>query len=123
MATIRKREGARGTRYQALVRLDGVVRTSTFRTKSQARVWAARAESAITEGKHVPTVESKRRTVQELLERYKKSVIPLKRDQRNPERYADFWIEKIGDRKLFKLSRATLVAVRDELRKSGHRAR
>ncbi len=115
MATIRKRDGAKGTRYQALVRLDGVVRTSTFRTKSEAKVWAARAEAAITEGKHVPTVESKRRTVQDLLERYKNSVIPLKRDQRNPERYADFWIEKIGDRKLFKLSRATLVAVRDEL--------
>ena len=115
MATIRKREGAKGARYQALVRLDGVVRTSTFRTKSEAKAWARKAETSITEGKHVPTTESKRRTVRDLLERYKKSVIPKQRDQRNPMRYADFWIGRIGEKKLFKLSRATLVAVRDEL--------
>jgi hypothetical protein len=49
--------------------------------------------------------------------RYKEIVIPSKKDQRNPKRQADFWIDRLGDLKLSRLSPAVLVEVRDELSK------
>jgi len=115
MATIRKRVGAKGTRYNAIVRRDGHVQSATFRTKSEAQKWAARVEAAIAEGKHLPSAESKRRTVKDLLERYKRSEIPKKRDQANPIRYADFWIARLGSLRLHQLTPAAIVEIRDEL--------
>jgi integrase len=115
MATIRKREGPKGVRYMAVVRREGQTRTATFRTKSEAKKWAGLIEAAITKGKHLPNPEAKRRTVRDLLERYKRSEISRKRDQRNPIRYADFWIDRLGHLKLAQLTRAKVVEVRDEL--------
>ncbi len=115
MATIRKRVGSKGTRYMAVVRREGQSCTATFRTKSEAKKWAGITEAAITQGKHLPNPEAKRRTVRDLLERYKRSEIPKKRDQASPTRYANFWIEQIGKLKLARLNRAKLVEIRDEL--------
>jgi hypothetical protein len=55
----------------AVVRREGQSRTATFRTKSEAKKWAGLIEAAITEGKHLPNREAKRKTVRDLLERYK----------------------------------------------------
>lgn len=115
MATIRKRVGPQGIRYMAVVRREGQSCTATFRTKSEAKKWAGVTEAAITKGKHLPTPEAKRRTVRDLLERYKRSEIPKKRDQASPTRYAGFWINRIGDLKLARLNRAEIVEIRDEL--------
>ena len=115
MATIRKRVGPKGTRYMAIVRREGQSSTATFRTKSEARKWSEITEAAITQGKHLPNPEAKRRTVRELLERYKRSEIPRKRDQAKPTQYANFWIDRIGNLKLVRLNPATLVEIRDEL--------
>jgi integrase len=115
MATIRKRVGPKGIRYMAIVRREGQSRTATFRTKSEAKKWAGLIEAEITEGKNLPNTEAKRKTVRDLLERYIRSEIPRKRDQKNPERYANFWIDRIGNLKLAQLTRAKVVEVRDEL--------
>ena len=115
MATIRKRVGPKGTRYMAIVRREGQSSTATFRTKSEAQKWAGVVEATITQGKHLPNPESKRRTVRDLLERYKHSEIPRKRDRSNPTRYVNFWIDRIGDLKLARLNRAQIVEIRDEL--------
>ena len=117
MAQIRKREGKNGTRYMAVVRKDGTSRTATFRTKSEALKWAKTIEVAIDQGKHLPPAESKRKSVRQLVERYKETVIPRQKDQVNPTRHANFWIERLGHLKLNKLTRAALVEVRDELAK------
>ncbi len=101
----------------AVVRREGHSRTATFRTKSEALKWAKKIEVAIDQGKHLPPAESKRRTVRQLLERYKETVIPRQKDQVNPTRHANFWIEQLGDLKLNRLTRAVLVEVRDELAK------
>ncbi len=66
MATIVERVGSKGTRYMAVVRREGQSCTATFRTKSEAKKWAGITEAAITEGKHLPNPEAKRRTVQDL---------------------------------------------------------
>ena len=115
MATIRKRKVKKGYRYTAVVRREGQSSTATFRTKTEAEKWARFIEAEITQGKHLPNPEAKRRTVRDLLERYKRSEIPKKRDQAKPTFYAKFWIERIGNLKLANLNRATLVEIRDEL--------
>ncbi len=115
MAQIRKRAGKKGTRYMAVVRREGQSSTATFRTKSEALKWANTIEVAIDSGKHLAPAESKRRTIRDLMERYKETVIPRQKDQANPTRHANFWIERIGDLKLNRLSSSVLVKVRDEL--------
>ena len=117
MAQIRERKGKRGTRYMAVVRLEGQCRTATFGTKSEARKWAKVIESEIIKGKHLPPTESKRKSVRDLMQRYIDTVIPGQKDQRNPTRHAEYWIERLGDLKLNRLSPAVLVEARDELAK------
>lgn len=115
MAQIRKRQGKSGTRYMAVVRREGQARTATFRTKSEVVKWAGLIEAEITKGKHLPSMESKRRSVRDLMTRYKETVIPKQKDQRNPKRHADYWIDRLGNLKLSRLSPAILVEARDEL--------
>jgi len=118
MAYFRKRQGKKGTRWQAVIRRGGRrSQVATFRTKGEAEEWARGIETAISKGGYLPTYEAKRRTVKDLLERYKDTEIPKKKDQVNPKRHADFWIDRLGDLKLFELSRAPIVEVRDELAK------
>jgi len=115
MARIRERESKKGKRYTAEVRWEGENRTQTFSTRTAAKEWAKRMEAAISDGKHAPTAEEKRRTVKQLLERYKKSEVPKKSDQRNPTRLADFWINRIGSTRLYRLTPSLIVEIRDEL--------
>ena len=116
MATIRKRPGKRGVRWQAIVRIGGhPTQRETFSTKTAAQSWARTTESAIVDGRRFPTREAKRRTVRDLLERYKTSEVPKKGDTDNPTRQADYWISRLGDLRLFQLSPAVIVEVRDEL--------
>ena len=118
MAYFRKRPGKKGVRWQAVIRKGGRrSQVGTFRTKGEAEEWARNIEAAISKGSYLPSYEAKRRTVRELLERYKETEIPKKRDQVNPKLRADFWIQRLGDLKLFELSRAAIVEVRDELAK------
>ena len=75
MATIRKREGKSGVRWNVMVRKDGQTQSATFKTKSEAQAWASVIEGAIVEGKHLPTSEAKRKTVKDMLERYNEGLI------------------------------------------------
>ncbi len=118
MARFRNRPGKNGNRWTAEVRWEGQIRSATFSSKTAAKIWAKKVESDISDGKHTPTAEAKRRTVRDLLERYKENVIPTKRDQANPRRYADFWTDRLGQMRLHKLTRAVVVEVRDELAKT-----
>ncbi len=98
-----------------MVRRDGIRRTATFGTKTEAQKWAGVIEAEITKGKHLPPSESRRKSVRDLMTRYIRTVIANRKDQRNPKRYAEFWIKRLGDLKLHRLTPAKLVEVRDEL--------
>ena len=118
MAYFRKRQGKKGIRWQAVIRKGGRrSQVATFRTKGEAEEWANGIELAISKGTYLPSHEARKRTVRDLLERYKETEIPKKRDQRNPARQADFWIRRLGNLKLQELTRAAIVEVRDELAK------
>lgn len=117
MAAIRERQGKNGPRYTAEVRWSGQRRSATFGTKTAAKTWAKKIESDISDGKHTPNAEAKRRTVRDMLERYKEFEIPKKKDQINTLRQVNFWIAELGSTKLYSLSRAAIVQVRDKLAK------
>jgi integrase len=75
MASIQKR----GAKWFAQVCMQGVRKSATFSTKSQAKAWGTQIESEILAGKHndKPT-----KTLLEALERYAEEVSPKKRGTR-----------------------------------------
>ena len=77
MAYFRKRQGKKGIRWQAVIR-KGSRRSqvATFRTKGEAEDWANGIELAISKGTYLPSHEARKRTVQDLLERYAFPLIP-----------------------------------------------
>lgn len=125
MAMIRKRVGKKKgtdgkvrktTTWQAVVRRsDHPAQTKTFKTKREAEVWATSIEDAINKDEYIPNPESKRRKIRDMLERYRKSELPKKRDRRNYERHIDFWIERVGGYKISALPRSLIVEIRDEM--------
>ena len=58
MATIRKREGKKGTSYQVQVRLKGgEIETESFKSLTKAKLWAQSIEASIREGtRSMPTL-------------------------------------------------------------------
>lgn len=125
MATIRKRIGKRtgkdgkirkSTNWQAVVRRGNhSPQYKTFSTKADAVMWATSVENAINRDEFTPASEAKRRTMRELLERYRKTELPKKRDQVNENRYLDFWIAEIGNYKVSTITRAMVVEIRDRM--------
>jgi integrase len=116
VATIRKREGKRGTTWQAIVRKkDSRPITKSFRLKRDAEDWATSVEDALNKDEFVPTPEGRRRTIRDMLERYRKTELQKKKDSRNYERHLDFWIEQIGSTTISGLTRARVIEIRDEM--------
>ena len=120
MATIRKRIGQKAgkktTRWQAMVRRGGQRPISkTFNTKSEAGAWATSVEDSINRDQFIPNPESRRRTVTDMLERYRKTEVPKKRSARHLNRHIDFWIKEIGGSKLGAVARSQIVEIRDRM--------
>ena len=125
MAMIRKREGKKRDTdgkvrktitWQATVRKgDHPAKYKSFKTKREAEAWATSVEDAINKDEFVPSPESRRRTIREMLERYRETESPKKRDFQNENRYLDFWIYKLGVFKISAVSRSQIVELRDEM--------
>ncbi|MDJ0862038.1 MAG: site-specific integrase [Gammaproteobacteria bacterium] len=118
MATIRERSSKDGkSRYHVQVRLKGYPpQTASFARKTDAKAWAQQTEAAIREGRHFKTVEAKRHTLAETIDRYVATVLI-----NTPDSYRDraqqlrWWKDKIGDYLLAEVSPALLVECRDDL--------
>jgi integrase len=118
VANIQKIEGKKGVKYRVLVRLKGCpAQSATFARLTDARRWAQDTESAIRDGRHFKTVEAKRHTVAEMIDRYLKDVLPGRKDVRNTTRQLLYWREQIGQRTLADVTPALLVSIRDQLAK------
>lgn len=77
MATIRKRGNLQ---WQAIVKRRGYPLTSrTFETKKDAEAWARAAERDMDLGQFLPNRDAERTLLHELLERYRRDVLPSKR--------------------------------------------
>lgn len=119
MATITKRTDSTGaTSYRVEVRLKGSRRQSaTFNRLTDARKWAQATESAIREGRHFGTVEAKRHTLGDLIDRYVRDVLPTKRAStaRAQQFQLDWWKAQYGHLTLADVTPAVLVEARDKL--------
>jgi len=118
MATIETRRSADGiTGYRAKVRLKGFPsQSATFERKTDAKEWAKQTEASIREGRYFKTVEAKKHTVSDLLDRYLREI-----EKKNPKRFVDvkkllnWWKKEIGTYLLSDLTRALIIEQRDKL--------
>jgi integrase len=119
MATIRERTNSKGeTLYHVQVRLKGYpTQTATFRRLTDAKRWTQRVESDMREGRHFPGTAAKKHTVTDLIDRYRKTILPHKRysTTRNQVKQLDWWQQRIGHLRLSDVTPAILSEVRDEL--------
>jgi len=100
MAYIEPRKTKDGkTRYRVQINMKGCPgQSATFERKTDAKKWAQDVESAIREGRHFKTVEAKRHTAKEMIDRYIKSVLPTKGEQKtNQKTQLGWWKSRLGD--------------------------
>jgi integrase len=118
LAYIEKRETKDGTiSYRVQVRMKGYpTQTATFNRITDAKKWAAQTEVAIREGRHFKTVEAKKHTVADLIDRYIKYVIPTKGSQAsNQKAQLLWWRDRLGEYSLSLITPALIAEMRDEL--------
>ncbi len=112
MAAIRERGG----RFHVQVRMAGFpARTATFPTRRQAERWAKTIEAEMIEGKHFRSVEARRRTLAEAIDRYLAEESPRKKDAATRDMRLRWWREKIGHLNLSDVTAAILVECRNRL--------
>jgi hypothetical protein len=87
-------------------------------SKTKAERWIQQTESAIREGRHFKTTESKKHTLGELVDRYIRDVLPTKRkcEQRQGAQL-NWWKKQLGHYLLSDISPAMIVEQRDLLLK------
>src|SRR5689334_3519900 len=120
MPTIEPRTTAKGEkRYRVKVRLLGQApRTRTFKRLTDAKAWAAAAETDLSRGDHVPTTAQRRTTLADLIDKFVKEQLPLREhatDERNVRRYLDWWKANAGYLTLERLKPAKISELRKEL--------
>jgi len=100
MATIEKRERKGGTVYMVDIRIAGVPRQKkTFQRLTDAKIWAAKTETAIRNGEIKNVVRTaKRKALSDVIERYEREVLPnlAKTTQRAAQTYLGYWKRELG---------------------------
>ncbi len=108
MAVIRERKSASGVKsYHVQVRIRGFPpQTQTFKSKTLAKEWAALTETDLKAGRLLPRVIAERHTGADLLTRYRKEVLPLKKAKfiRDQTVHLDWWEAKLGRYSLAQLN-------------------
>jgi len=99
MASIKVLKGKDGKpRYYVQIRIKGCPpQYDHFLRKTDAERWIQQTESAIYEGRHFKTTESKKHTLGELIDRYMRDVLPSKKksEQRQGTQLL-WWKKQIG---------------------------
>ena len=118
MANIEKRIASDGkTSYRVKVRLKGFPsQSATFERLTDAKKWAQQTESAIREGRHFKTSEAKRHTMNELIDRYIKTVLPTKpKAKQKQTALLQRWKSEIGSYALIDVTPSLIAECRDKL--------
>ena len=121
MAAIEKRISQNGEiTFRVKVRLKGFpAQTATFKRVTDAKAWAQRTESAIHEGRYFKVAEAKRHTLEELLSRYQRDILPGKSRSKSfagqQSAQLNWWKAKLGDYSLADVTPARITEARDEL--------
>jgi integrase len=116
MASIRKRQGKNGTSYRVEVRLKGFPpQRATFKRLTDAKKWVQHTESAIRERRYFKTAESRKHTLAELIDRYKREVLPNKSQNISQAHQLDWWSDEFGDYTLADVTPSLISEGRDKL--------
>jgi len=89
---------------------------ATFDRLTDAKQWSNQTEADLKAGRHIPTIESRRHTLANLIDRYEKSILPQKKDPRNQKRQLKWWRDQYGDRFLADIKPSVITEGRDRLR-------
>ena len=118
MATIEPRTAKDGTKsYRVRVRLRGEQpRTRTFKRLTDAKAWAAKAESDLGHGAYVPMTADRRRTLADLIRKFRDEV-PKKATKPNIPGQLEWWAEHYGYLTLDKLRPEVIAGARRKLAK------
>lgn len=118
MGTIREITRKDGTKsYHVEIRKKGYPpQRASFRTKTLAKKWEQQTEAAIQEGRHFKTIEAKKHTVGEMIDKFISQWLP-KHPKRQPKQTALllWWKKTCGHILLSDLSSATIAECRDHL--------
>jgi hypothetical protein len=119
MAQVHRRIGRGGkVTWRVRVRLkDKPSQTATFERKADALTWAKSVETEIRSGRHFPDSQARRRTVAELLARYREEVLPnySRREQAQRAGKLRWWEWQLGARRLIDLTSAEISECRMRL--------
>lgn len=118
MASIEKRlSGTGAISYRVKVRLKGhPPQTAKFDRLTDAKRWEQSIESAIREGRHFKTAESKRHTLATLVDRYCNEVLARKeKNTKNARLHLGWWKKRFGSYALADMTPALIVVGRNEL--------
>ena len=108
MATIRKR----GSRYNVQIRKEGYPSiTQTFTHRSVARKWASSIEADME--RHLYTEVPDQTTVEELLKRYEKQILPSHRGQQVETYRLGTLKRRLGSIRLIHLTSKEIASYRD----------
>ena len=106
----------RGGKFHVQVRMAGFpARTASFPTRRQAERWGKTVEAEMIEGKHFRSVEARRRTLAEAIDRYVLEEIPKKRDGSTARSNLPWWKKHLGHLKLADVTPAILVEQRGKI--------
>jgi integrase len=123
MAQIEPRTGRGGkTSWRARVRLKGgASQSETFARKTDALLWAQQMEADIRAGRAFHGTEARRRTVSELVARYRAEVLPQysSREQRWRNQKLAWWEGQLGHARLASITPPTISGCKTILAKSG----
>jgi len=115
MATIVKRGGVNGPSYRVMVRHRGhTPEYRTFKKRTDAQAFAAKADTAINEGAGSSLREAKKRTLGDAIKRYVESVIAARDDKSTAKHYA-YWTGRLGHMRLANITADVIAAARDDL--------
>lgn len=117
MATFEKRTGSGRVTYRAKVRVLRRTQTKTFKRLTDAKRWAQSTEAAIREARYFPKAEAHKHTVAEMIDRYRREVLPKKSRSmaRNQATQLTWWEDRIGDELIGDVTPALIVACKSEL--------
>lgn len=118
MAVIQRRQGARGVRYRAMIRLAGRDPISrTFDSRADAVEWAREVERDMRRSR--AGIARAAPSMAELIDRYDLEVLSARapRTASTKRRHLAYWREVIGHIRADQLTAATLVECREDLRR------
>lgn len=119
MASIEKRKTAKGdVRYRAVIRKRGYPpQRQTFSRRTDATRWIKQTEAEIEQGVHLKSIEAKKHTLSELIERYIERYIADKRKDRKRIPQLRWWQSQLGDYLLIEMTAPRLSEMKETLRK------